>query len=208
MSNRFGQAYGLTMFSPILDGDDERGMPHDAALRHFLADLNAPGASPFAHVPSTHLARWVVLPEAPFESIPATVDHFQSKYLLFTSNFDGGTDADDVALARYLESLRRSMPGALDGVYRHCVGYPGAGDAAAFARYVTSCQVKTTFLFGAYQDASVADVLRALDAQRRVAEFIVEHQERGSSPAELQSAFITLCARLDAAATPRPGAYL
>ncbi len=208
MSNRFGQAYGVTMLSPILDGDDETGMAHDASLRRVLAGLNAPGDSPFANVPSTHLARWVVLPEAPFESIPAQVDHFQSKYLLFTSNFDGGADADDVALARYLESMRRSIPDACDQVYRHCVGYPGARDATAFARYFTRCQVKTTFLFGAYQDASVDDVLRALVTQRQLATFIAEHQERRSSPTELQSAFLELRAMLDATPTPRPGSFL
>ncbi len=207
MSNRFGQAYGVTMLSPILDGDDESGMAHDAALRRVLAALDAPPGSPFANVPSTHLARWVVLPEAPFESIPAQVDHFQSKYLLFTSNFDGGADADDVALTRYLDVLRRSIPEALDRVYRHCVGYPGVGDATAFDRYFKNCQVKTTFLFGAYQDASVDDVLRALVAQRRVATFIADHQERRSSPAELQAAFLELRATLDGAATPRPGGF-
>lgn len=196
------------MLSAILDGDDEHGIAHDAVLRRVLAGLNAPGGSPFADVPSTHLARWVVLPEAPFESIPAQVDHFQSKYLLFTSNFDGGADADDVALARYLESLRRSIPEALDSVYRHCIGYPGTSDETAFARYFKRCQVKTTFLFGAYQDASVDDVLRALVAQRRVATFIAEHQERRSSPAELQSAFREFRAALDGAPTPRPGGFL
>ena len=207
MSNRFGQAYGATMLSPILDGDDESGMAHAAVVRRILGEFNGAGGSPFADVSSTHLARWVVLPEAPFESIPARVDHFQSNYLLFTSNFDGGADADDVALARYLESLRRSIPHVFDRVYGHCVAYPGARDATAFARYFKRCQVKTTFLFGAYPKASVDDVLRALVAQRQVAAFIAEHQERRSSPAELQSAFLELREALDSAPTPRAGGF-
>jgi hypothetical protein len=207
MANRFGQAYGFTALSAILGGEDETGVSHDAALRRELARLNT-GESPFADLPTTHLARWVILPEAPFESIPAKVDHFQSKYLLFTSNFDGGTDSDDVTLGRYLEAMRVSIPGVLERVYRHCVGFPGVRDAAAFAVYFKSAQVKTTFLFGAYANASVDQVLRALVAQRRVGDFIAEHQEARSSPAELQAAFVALRASLNASPTPRPGRFL
>ena len=207
MANRFGQAYGFTALTAILSGEAETGATHDAALRRELARLNT-GESPFADLPTTHLARWVILPEAPFESIPAKVDHFQSKYLLFTSNFDGGADADDVALGRYLESMRVSIPDVLARVYSHCVGFPGVRDAGAFAAYFKSAQVKTTFLFGAYANATVDQVLRALVAQRRVGDFIVEHQERRSSPAELQAAFGALRASLTASLTPRPGRFL
>ena len=87
MSNRFGQAFGLTIMSPILNDADAAGAAHDIALRQDLRDLNR-AESPFVRVDGTHLARWVILDEAPFESIPAKVDHFKSKYLLFTSNFD------------------------------------------------------------------------------------------------------------------------
>ena len=150
----------------------------------------------------------MILPEAAFESIPAKVDHFQSKYLLFTSNFDGGSASDDVALNRYLEAMRVSIPDAVGRIYRHCAGFPGVRDAAAFARYFKNAQVRTTFLFGAYANATVDTVLRALVAQRRVGEFIVEHQEARSSPAALQAAFAQLRASLAASPAPRPGGYL
>jgi hypothetical protein len=208
MANRFGQAYGFTALTAILGGEHETGLSHDAALRREMALLNRAGESPFADLPTTHLARWVILPEAPFESIPAKVDHFQSKYLLFTSNFDGGTDPDDVALRRYLEAMRVSIPDVLMRVYRHCVGFPGVGDAARFATYFKSAQVTTTFLFGAYANATVDQVLRALLAQRRIGDFIAEHQEARSSPAELQAAFVALRASLASAPTPRAGIFL
>jgi hypothetical protein len=208
MSNRFGQAYGFTAFSAILGGDYETGISHDVALRRELHALNAAVESPFASVPTTHLARWVVIPEAPFESIPAKVDHFQSKYLLFTSNFDGGGYSDDVALIRYLDALHSCIPGVIARLYSHCVGFPGVGDPSRFCAFFKACQIETTFLFGAYADASVDQVLRALVAQKRVGDFISEHQEARSSPTTLQSAFARLRTSLGASATPRPGGYL
>ena len=207
MSNRFGQAYGLTAITPILGGLDETGVPHDVALRRELRALNTAPESPFAYLATTHLARWVILDEAPFESIPAKVDHFQSKYLLFTSNFDGAGDSSDVALARYVESMRTAIPGILARLYGHCVGFRGTSDARAWLNYVKECQVTTTFFFGAYPDASVDQVLRALEMQKRVGDFIADQQDARPTPAALQKAFIELRTSLAQAPTRRPGTY-
>ena len=208
MSNRFGQAYGLTAFSPILNTADETGTPHDVALRRDLREISLAPESPFADVPTTHLARWTIIDEAPFESIPAKVDHFRSKYLMFTSNFDGGEDSDDVALARYIESIRTGIPSVVERLYRRCVAFPGLRDQTTFLEYFKECQVKTTFLFGAYADASVSRVLRGLVAQQRVAEFIADQQDARPTPAQLQKAFGDLHASLTKAPTPRPGSFL
>lgn len=205
MSNRFGQAYGLTLMSPILGDADANGVPQDVALRRELRELNELPASPFADVPTTHLARWVVIDEAPFEGIPAKVDHFASKYLIFTSNFDAGADDDDKGLSDYLELLRTRIPGTIGRLYRHCVGFPGVGEATAFHAYMKRCQVPTSFLFGAYSEASVEDVLRALDAQRRMSTFMAAHQAKRSPPEQLQQQFIAFMAELHAARPPRPG---
>ncbi len=208
MANRFGQAYGLTMLSPII-GDDQPGSEtHDVILRAELRTMSAAAESPFASVPTTHLARWTIIDEAPFESVPAKVDHFWSKYLMFTSNFDGGTDSDDIALATYVESLRTNIPSTLVLLYRHCVGFPGVTDAAALLAYFKRCQFTTTFLFGAYPEASVDQVLRALAMQRRVAGFIADQQDARPSPADLHAAFLEMSASLAAAPSPRPGTYL
>ncbi len=208
MSNRFGQAYGLTVLSPILNDSDEHGIARDVALRAVLRSFNDAPESPFARVPTTHLARWTVIDDAPFESIPAKVDHFRSKYLLFTSNFDGGADADDVALQRYVTSLSTNIPDVLAAVYGNCAGAPDVRDAAKFLAYIVRCQVKTTFLFGAYADANVDQVLRALVAQRRVGDFIADQQDARPPAALLQQRFIDLAASLASAHTPRPGTYL
>jgi hypothetical protein len=205
MANRFGQAYGLTLLSPIMNGVGDDGLAHDAAIRQELRALNASPESPLTRVPTTHLARWVVIGAAPFEGIPARADQLQSKYLLFTSNFDAGTSDDESGLANYLEQLRMAIPDALTKLYSHCVAFPGLADASAFRGYMMRCQITTTFFFGAYPDASVDQVLRALQAQRRMGDFIADQQDRRPSPEGLQRAFDTLMTDLRTAPTPRPG---
>ena len=205
MSNRFGQAYGLTLMSPILGGMDERGVAHDIALREELRALNDSPETPLAAVPTTHLARWVVIDDACFEGTPAKVDHFASKYLLFTSNFDGGAKTDEQALGDYLDVMRSSIAGTLERLYRHCVGFPGVQSADAFRTYMKRCQFTTTFFFGAYPTARVDAVLRALDAQRRFSAFVLANQTNRAQPERLQQAFAAFMTELRSAPTPRPG---
>lgn len=205
MSNRFGQAYGLTLFSPILGGADSRGVSHDTALRRELLELSDAPEGPFVVVPTTHLARWVVIDDASYEGIPAKVDHFASKYLLFTSCFDAGTKDDETALVEYLELMRTNIGATIDRLYRHCVGYKGVNNAEDFRSYVKACQVETTFFFGAYPKASVDAVLRALDAQRRMGDFVVATQASRPTPDQLKQRFTAFLADLASAPTPRPG---
>ncbi|MEO7083862.1 MAG: hypothetical protein ABI442_20990 [Gemmatimonadaceae bacterium] len=198
MANVADRAYGLTMLSPIAPGITADGVPHDLAIRRELIALDTRGESPFADVPTTHLARWVVIGSLPYEGIPAVIDSLASKYLLFTSNFDG-------ALDDYLELMRTRMPDAVTRIWSHCLAFPGVGDRVAFAGYMKKCQVETSFFFGAYTKYTLNEVLRALDAQRRMSAFIADQQDQGSAPADLQRAFGELVATLASAPTPRPG---
>jgi hypothetical protein len=198
MANIADRAYGLTVLSPIAPGMTTDGVPHDLAIRRELLALNTRAESPFANVPTTHLARWVVIGSLPYEGIPAIVDSLASKYLLFTSNFDG-------ALDDYLEVMRTQMPDAVTQIWSHCLAFPGVGNRVAFADYMKKCQVETSFFFGAYTKYTLDDVLRALDAQRRMAAFIADQQEQATAPADLQRAFGELVASLASAPTPRPG---
>jgi hypothetical protein len=190
MSNRFGQAYGLTLFSPILPGRTSDGLAHDAAIRAELQALLRAKEPPLSREPTTHLARWVVIDEPAFEGIPAKIDHFGSRYLLFTSNFDAGSASDRDALDRYLESIRVTIPVMLDRLYSHCVGYPGTSDRAGFVEYMRQCQIPTTFLFGAYGDAPLPTVLSALDLQRRLGAFVADTQATRLSPQALKDSVL------------------
>jgi hypothetical protein len=198
MANTSDRAYGLTILSPIAGGVDDSGLTHDQAIRRELRAIEAQAESPFADTATTHLARCVVIDTLPYEGIPARLDQLRHKYLLFTSNFDGELDP-------YLELLRTRMPDALDRVWRHCIAFPGTRDAKAFAAYMKRCQVETSFFFGAYTKHTLDDVLRALDAQRRVGQFIEAQQSARATPAALQQSFRALVSDLRTAPTPRPG---
>ena len=190
MSNRFGQAYGLTLLSPILAGTTSDGLAHDAAIRAELQTLLHAKDAPLSREPTTHLARWVVIDEPAFEGIPAKIDHFGSRYLLFTSNFDAGSASDRDALDRYLESIRTTIPAVLDRLYTHCVGYPGASDRTGFLDYMRRCQITTSFLFGAYGDATLGAVLSSLDLQRRLGALVAEQQHARLSPQALKDSVL------------------
>jgi hypothetical protein len=123
-------------------------------------------------------------------------EHLNSKYLVLEANIDGNLDS-------YLSGLATTVPQYLDAIWRHCVGYPGAGNRQAFVDYMKACQLTTTFYFAAVNDKTVTGTLRALQTQTAVADFIAAHQ--GADPATLQREFIEFSARLKSLPPPRPG---
>jgi hypothetical protein len=139
MSNGSGQAYGLTVLSPIRPGEE-------GALKQFLAGLPTDQNAPFHRTP-TDTSRWVVVEQLPQDAWPKERDpdgqgrfehdRLQSSYLLFDCNFDAGGDG----LPGYLAKLVAKMPTEIEAIYRHCVGYTGL---ERFAHYIDECQIKTT----------------------------------------------------------------
>ena len=195
MANENGSVYGLTILSPIID-DDKATPSHDLQIRNYLAKLSTREDSPFARAPGTHLARLVVMDDVIYVGMPSCEEHLKSKYLIFESNLDGDLDT-------YLAGLAANIPGHLDAIWKHCVGYPGAANRKAFIDYMKACQLTTTFYFAAVNDKSVPETLRALQTQAAVTEFIATHQ--GADPASLQRDFIEFAARLRSQPLPRPG---
>ncbi len=195
MPNVSGKVYGLTILSPILD-DESQTPSHDLQIRKYLAGLPTGERSPFAIAPGTHLARLVVMDDVIYVGMPACEEHLKSKYLVFESNCDGDLDG-------YLRGLAAKVPEELDAIWSHCVGYPGAGNVAAFIDYMKACQIDTTFYFAAINDKSLPETLRALQTQRAVADFVEGHQ--GLDAAELQMEFCRLVDTLKAEPVPRAG---
>ncbi len=197
MANTNGQAYGLTLLSPIKKNPNRRPS-HEAEIREILSRLGTGADSPLAKVPTTHMARIVVIDDVFFQGHPAHEDHLKSKYLLFTSNFDGPLDA-------YLDLLGTEIPHVVNAIWSHCVNFPGAGvgNNQPFREYMKRCQLTTTFFFADYPDATVAQVLRALDTQRKFIEFMERTQ--GIPAAELQREFKQFMSALRTAPTPKPG---
>ncbi len=233
LPERNGHSYGLTVLTPIRSGTapgtgaDEgagssagptgngrlarRDVTHASALRAKLRALptsppDTPpydAQSPFARLPGTHLARWVVLDDVPFfakrEGYPAKKeDHLRSQYLLFTSNFDGD-------LGPYLDAMWQNLREEVADLYGHCQGFEEVKDADSFKEYMEEHKIFTTFFFSARPDLTRDRILRALDTQRRVARFIVKQQEK-ADPASLKADFDQLVAEVRQAETPAPGA--
>src|SRR5271156_973281 len=198
MPNQSGRVYGLTILSPIKEDPNSEVSPN-LALRIYLAKLPRHRNSPFAKLSSTHFARLVVMDDVVYVGMPACEEHLQSKYLVFESNFDGDLDT-------YLERMAVEIPETVDAVWKHCVGFPGAADVAAFKTYMKKCQIETTFFFADVNDKTVQQTLRALQTQSAVTAFIVKHQ--GAPPNVLQAAFAHFIEKLDKAPAPVPAATL
>jgi hypothetical protein len=172
-NNRSGQAYALTVLTPILPGQK-------APLDEYLRSIPPADSSPFIRAGGTHFARFVILDHLVFEGPPQKRDELKSDYLLFESNFDGDLDP-------YLEKLRVSCGSESDAIWGKCVGYPGIADAVRFRAYFHHNQIDTNYFSAAYPNASVGDVLEALALQRRIVDFGIANQDAGA--AELQRAF-------------------
>jgi hypothetical protein len=195
MPNQSGSVYGLTILSPIVQ-DERTQVSADLAIRLYLAGLDRNQQSPFAKVSSTHLARLVVMDDVVYVGRPACEEHLTAQYLVFESNFDGDLDT-------YLGRLAREAGVEVDSVWKHCVGYPGVQNVAAFKAYMRACQVTTTFFFADVNDKTVQQTLLALRTQKAVADFIEKHQ--GLTAEQIQRAFGDLVRRLRALPAPLPG---
>jgi hypothetical protein len=160
--NVAGQAYALSVFTPILAG-------HADALRQHLEQLGSGATSPLAALPATHFARWVIIDDLVYEGAPQERDTLHSQYLLFESCLDGDSDA-------YLEAMRTAMAAQADAIWGHCAGYPGSGAAAAFAAYMRHNQIEASFFVAAYPDATVEDVRASLALRERIIELAIAAQ--------------------------------
>jgi hypothetical protein len=170
-SNTLGQAYALTVLTPITPGREDE-------LRATLARFEAEG-SPFAQLGRTHFARWVVLEDFVNDPSQPTEDHLCCRYLLFSATLDGELDS-------YLNLLCASDWAA--GVWGACIGAPEPLEGPAFKAYLRHNQIDTGLFFSAYPDARVEHVQRALALREKTIDFAADAQEL--DPAALQQEFV------------------
>jgi hypothetical protein len=173
--NISGQAYSLTVITPIVDGQESE-------LARYLDGLQSSDQSPLAAVRGTHFARWVVMDDVFYEG-PDQGDreHLKHARLLFTSNFDGDLDP-------YLDALRTGLGDSADTIWGKCIGYPGSGEARAFADYLRRHQLDSSLFFSAYGDRTVEEVKRSLALRTKFAAFALNAQ--GLPASELKAAFL------------------
>jgi hypothetical protein len=154
--NVSGQAYSLTVLTPILPGH----------LDELTAQLDAFGDgenSPLSRVPGTHIARWVVIPDVIHQGAGQRKRDTLSPRLLFSSNHDGDVGA-------YLEGLRTGMGADADAVWSHCRDYPGHDDGPGFAAWMRAHMLESALFFAAYGGMTVDQVVANLDRRRKLLE--------------------------------------
>jgi hypothetical protein len=170
VSNVAGQAYGFMAMTPILPA---RLPELRARLEGFSRE-----DSPFAQLPRTHFARWVIVEDWVNDPDQRHDDHLGSPHLVFTSNLDGPLDS-------YLDELCE-LPEAAE-IWGACVGCPPGAQGPGLKAYLLRHQIDTGFFVAAYPDASVATVRASLARRDRLIAFAIAAQ--GMEPAELQAAF-------------------
>jgi hypothetical protein len=171
--NRVGGAYALTVFAPLIAGRED-------AARAYLDALPLGAASPLARLERLHLSRIQIFDEPVYQGEPQKRESLTTKYLVFTSSFDGDLDP-------YLDALAERVPEA-DEWWGHCVGYPGRADRAAFRAYIRAHKVDTNLFASAYQDADVQHVQESLALREQVVAFAAG--AHGLDPATLQQRFV------------------
>jgi hypothetical protein len=184
--NVSGQAYALTLLSPVAENREQE-------LRRSLQALRG-RRNPLLDMDGTHFARWVVVGELNYEG-PGRAPELPSAYLLFTSVFDLSLAGSAKC---YLHDLCESMPDYVDCIWSHCRGFPGgtALHPERFAAWISGHRIDTGYFFASYGEATVRQVREALERRRRLRDFATAHQF--SAPETIQRAFRKTFADLDA----------
>jgi hypothetical protein len=156
--NVSGQAYSLTVLTPILPG-------HQDELTAQLEAFGDGAASPLSRVPGTHIARWVVIPGVIHQGAGQRKRDTLTPRLLFSSNHDGDVGA-------YLEGLRTGMGADADAVWSHCRDYPGHEDGPGFAKWMRDHMLESALFFAAYGGMTVEQVVANLDRRRKLLELV------------------------------------
>jgi hypothetical protein len=208
MANTSGNAYALTLLCPIRHGKPKNvpaGMDGQTCadiIRYLLQQLTLNENSPMARVPNTYLSRLWVLDDVPFQGRPAVLEHLQSNYLVFSSNFHGGLDD-------YLTGMWNNVQAEIQAILQHCVGFPDRPTLSTYIEYIKKCQVTTTFFFNGSSDEPLQVQLKSLYLKQELSAFAFANQ--GKSAEELQAAFRAFVARTQPDNLERPtwkaGAY-
>jgi hypothetical protein len=171
--NLVGGVYAFVMLTPITPGREDE-------LRAHLASLPSFEESPFAKVPATHFARWLIIPQLVYEGPPQKRDELKCQYLLFTAHFDGDPDP-------WIEALCARMGQEADRVWGNCVAYPGSADVEGVKRYFKHNQLEVPLYYNGYPGKTVADVKDALAFRSKAIEFVVRAQDM--DPVRLRDEF-------------------
>jgi hypothetical protein len=171
--NLTGTAYALSTFAAIIPG-------HEEQVREVIESLPRGQDAPIAKLGTVHTSRLQIFDHLVHQGPNQKPDRLRNAYLVFTAAFDGELDP-------FLDSLIRVIPAEADSWWRHCVGYPGIHEQAAFKAWIRHNQVHTSLFAVASPNQNVPGVLDALALREQVTKFAIESQ--GLDAAELQKRF-------------------
>ncbi|HSD38126.1 MAG TPA: hypothetical protein VLC92_11505 [Rhodocyclaceae bacterium] len=216
MANVSGNAYGLTILSPIRNGV-VRGaeISHADAVREKLQAWNHEFNSPMASVPQTYLCRFYVLDDVVTQSLPGgsaldsltdlspyipdalrrwalpAEDHLQSAYLVFSSNlFCGPAGTPDA----YLHGMWNAIEARVREIWGHCYGFDEVRNVDDFVGYMKKCQLEATLFFVGSNDAPLEEQLKALYLKQEFAKFAIDNQ--GLPAAQLRANYAAFVQRV------------
>jgi hypothetical protein len=175
--NKYGKAYGLTSFFPILDG-------HTDELEAHLNGLDVDD-SPLARLPQLHMSRLHVIRGLVYQGPPQVPETLAHHYLIFTASIDGDVDA-------FLRDVAIRLGPDADAIFSHTVGYPGVADPAAFATWAFSHKKDNGYLVSPWPFETVPRIHEALRVQEGFGDLVSRSGEL--SDAELQAEFRALMA--------------
>ena len=195
--NSSGNAYALTILSPIKEGYTQDEIAYAELIKDRLQDWNFEQNSPMAKVPHTYLCRFFVLDDVYVQSLPGggaldtksdflplvpdkirrnvlpKEDHLKSRYLVFSSNFYAGPNAD---LDGYLRGMWNSIQDRIKEIWSYCYGFDQVHDADTFIAYMKKCQLPAALYFNGSNDEPLEEQLKALYLKQEFAKFAVENQ--------------------------------
>ncbi len=218
-SNISGNAYALTILSPIKDGYTQDEIADEIAyadiVRDRLQGWNTELNSPMALTKQTYLCRFFVLDDVYTEALPGASaldtiidwlpfvpdwfrrcalpkeDHLKSRYLVFSSNFYCGPNGqvDD-----YLRDMWNAISDRINEIWGYCYGFEDVNDADSFIAYMKKCQLTATLFFVGSNDDPLDEQLKSLYLKQKFTKFAIANQ--GRDAADLKQNFQTFYAEV------------
>lgn len=196
IGNVVEQSYCFMALCPIRRSAPGSPNSFESRIRDILARMPKGADSPFTQVTSIHLCRLLIIEDVPYQGFPTARDHLQSSYLLFSASIAGD-------LTSCLNDLVSVIPEVIHDIWGNCVEYPGVESPSEFIAYLKKCQINTSFFFGGYPQASLLEVMNALQTQKLFTAFLISTQ--GVPPQELKERFFAFMDDLRKQPLPRPG---
>ncbi|MGH7653659.1 MAG: hypothetical protein ACREN6_03255 [Gemmatimonadaceae bacterium] len=159
--NVTGTAYALTVFAPIVAGQEE-------TVRTVIESLPLGPNSPIARLGTVHTSRLQIFDRLVHQGPSQKRDSLNSNYLVFTAAFDGELEA-------FLDSVVDRLPEA-DSWWRHCIAYPGLADRTAFKRWIRHNQIHTSLFAVNSPNRTVTEVLESLALREKLLDFAISAQ--------------------------------